>query len=103
MSPPAATSRTSAYLSALTLEIQKKLQRVRPIFSVFPRLFGADCMINRSIGEKTELDFVRRCCFFQALASPSQRRNLLQELFADVALENIYLCHEVLVLLRKGH
>ncbi|KAG5515345.1 hypothetical protein RHGRI_036407 [Rhododendron griersonianum] len=49
MSPPAATSRTSAYLSALTLEIQKKLQR--------------------------------------ALASPSQRRNLLQELFADVALE----------------
>jgi len=29
---------------------------------------------------------VRRC-YFQALASPSQRRNLLQELFADVALE----------------
>lgn len=84
MSPPAATSRTSAYLSALTLEIQKKLQRVRPIFSVFHRLFGTD---NVPIGEKTELDFVRRCCFFQALASPSQRRNLLQELFADVALE----------------
>lgn len=25
--------------------------------------------------------------FLQALASPSQRRNLLQELFADIALE----------------
>ncbi|XP_057484363.1 uncharacterized protein LOC130770784 [Actinidia eriantha] len=46
---PAATPRTSAYLSALTQEIHKKLQRAR--------------------------------------ASPSQRRNLLQELFADVALE----------------
>ncbi|XP_039043520.1 uncharacterized protein LOC120182693 [Hibiscus syriacus] len=40
---------SSAYLYALSLEIQKKLQR--------------------------------------ALASPSQRRNLLQELFADIALE----------------
>ncbi|KAF3453848.1 hypothetical protein FNV43_RR04289 [Rhamnella rubrinervis] len=43
------TPRSSAYLSALTQEIQKKLQR--------------------------------------ALGSPSQRRNLLQELFADIALE----------------
>ncbi|KAK8601574.1 hypothetical protein V6N12_051403 [Hibiscus sabdariffa] len=42
-------SQSSAYLNALSLEIQKKLQR--------------------------------------ALASPSQRRNLLQELFADIALE----------------
>ncbi|KAJ4725854.1 K-stimulated pyrophosphate-energized sodium pump protein [Melia azedarach] len=41
--------RSSAYLNALTQEIEKKLQR--------------------------------------ALASPSQRRNLLQELFADIALE----------------
>ncbi|KAJ4834464.1 hypothetical protein Tsubulata_007920 [Turnera subulata] len=41
--------RSSAYLDALTLEIEKKLQR--------------------------------------ALASASQRRNLLQELFADIALE----------------
>ncbi|KAJ6408896.1 hypothetical protein OIU84_008571 [Salix udensis] len=40
---------SSAYLNALTLEIEKKLQR--------------------------------------ALASPTQRRNLLQELFADIALE----------------
>ncbi|KAI6685670.1 hypothetical protein NL676_031583 [Syzygium grande] len=43
------TPRGSAYLSALSLEIERKLQR--------------------------------------ALASASQRRNLLQELFADVALE----------------
>lgn len=43
------THRSSAYLNALTQEIEKKLQR--------------------------------------ALASPSQRRNLLQELFADIALE----------------
>lgn len=27
------------------------------------------------------------CFILQALASPSQRRNLLQELFADIALE----------------
>ncbi|KAI5666063.1 hypothetical protein M9H77_15916 [Catharanthus roseus] len=47
--PTALTSRSSAYLTALTQEIEKKLQR--------------------------------------ALASPSQRRNLLQELFADIALE----------------
>ncbi|XP_075514303.1 uncharacterized protein LOC142549297 isoform X4 [Primulina tabacum] len=47
--PPASTARGTAYLRALTLEIEKKLQR--------------------------------------ALASASQRRNLLQELFADVALE----------------
>ncbi|KAL3829130.1 hypothetical protein ACJIZ3_017932 [Penstemon smallii] len=46
---PASTARGSAYLTALTLEIEKKLQR--------------------------------------ALASASQRRNLLQELFADIALE----------------
>uniref|UniRef100_A0A2P2LAE1 Uncharacterized protein n=1 Tax=Rhizophora mucronata TaxID=61149 RepID=A0A2P2LAE1_RHIMU len=44
-----ATPRSSAYLDALTQEIEKKLQR--------------------------------------ALASASQRRNLLQELFADIALE----------------
>ncbi|KAK4709625.1 hypothetical protein R3W88_030550 [Solanum pinnatisectum] len=43
------TARSSAYLTALTQEIEKKLQR--------------------------------------ALTSPSQRRNLLQELFADIALE----------------
>ncbi|KAK9940435.1 hypothetical protein M0R45_017097 [Rubus argutus] len=43
------TPRSSAYLDALTQEIEKKLQR--------------------------------------ALASPSLRRNLLQELFADIALE----------------
>lgn len=43
------TSRSRAYLTALSQEIQKKLQR--------------------------------------AEASPSQRRNLLQELFADIALE----------------
>ncbi|KAL6275904.1 hypothetical protein ACE6H2_019505 [Prunus campanulata] len=43
------TPRSSAYLDAVTLEIEKKLQR--------------------------------------ALASPTQRRNLLQELFADIALE----------------
>ncbi|KAK6144572.1 hypothetical protein DH2020_021392 [Rehmannia glutinosa] len=47
--PPALTPRGSAYLAALTLEIDKKLQR--------------------------------------ALASASQRRKLLQELFADIALE----------------
>ncbi|KAI3461528.1 hypothetical protein Pfo_018191 [Paulownia fortunei] len=47
--PPASTPRSSAYLAALTFEIEKKLQR--------------------------------------ALASASQRRNLLQELFADIALE----------------
>ncbi|CAI9778776.1 unnamed protein product [Fraxinus pennsylvanica] len=47
--PPASTARSSAYLTALTQEIEKKLQR--------------------------------------ALASSSQRRNLLQELFADIALE----------------
>ncbi|KAL3850692.1 hypothetical protein ACJIZ3_012574 [Penstemon smallii] len=45
----ASTARGSAYLTALTLEIEKKLQR--------------------------------------ALASATQRRNLLQELFADIALE----------------
>ncbi|GLU11642.1 hypothetical protein SLE2022_283750 [Rubroshorea leprosula] len=43
------TPRSSAYINALTQEIQKKLQR--------------------------------------ALSSPSQRRNILQELFADIALE----------------
>ncbi|KAL3653138.1 hypothetical protein CASFOL_002819 [Castilleja foliolosa] len=47
--PPASTARGSAYLDALAIEIEKKLQR--------------------------------------ALASAPQRRNLLQELFADVALE----------------
>ncbi|KAL7127411.1 hypothetical protein ABFS83_14G250900 [Erythranthe nasuta] len=47
--PPPSTPRSSGYLTALTLEIEKKLQR--------------------------------------ALASVSQRRNLLQELFADIALE----------------
>ncbi|XP_051113369.1 uncharacterized protein LOC127239318 [Andrographis paniculata] len=47
--PLVSTARGSAYLSALAVEIEKKLQR--------------------------------------ALASASQRRNLLQELFADVALE----------------
>ncbi|XP_028095741.1 uncharacterized protein LOC114295644 isoform X1 [Camellia sinensis] len=49
----APSQRTSAYLFALTQEIEKKLQRVR----------------------------------IYALASPSQRRNLLQGLFADIALE----------------
>ncbi|XP_047976163.1 uncharacterized protein LOC125218523 isoform X2 [Salvia hispanica] len=48
MSPPL-TPRAAAYLGAVALQIQKKLQR--------------------------------------ALASPSQSRNLLQELFADIALE----------------
>ncbi|KAK6926938.1 hypothetical protein RJ641_008657 [Dillenia turbinata] len=48
-SPPCSTSRSSAYLDALTQEIEKKLRR--------------------------------------ALASQPQRRNLLQELFADIALE----------------
>lgn len=47
--PQASTPRCSAYLTALSQEIEKKLQR--------------------------------------ALDSPSQRRNLLQELFADIALE----------------
>ncbi|KAK4408581.1 hypothetical protein Sango_0439100 [Sesamum angolense] len=47
--PQAPTVRSSAYLNALTLEIEKKLQR--------------------------------------ALASATQRPNLLQELFADIALE----------------
>ncbi|CAA0828146.1 Unknown protein [Striga hermonthica] len=47
--PPASTLRGSAYLNALAVEIEKKLQR--------------------------------------AVASASQRRNLLQELFADIALE----------------
>ncbi|XP_058109752.1 uncharacterized protein LOC131252968 isoform X2 [Magnolia sinica] len=47
--PQASTSTSSAYLAALTQEIEKKLQR--------------------------------------ALASQSQRLNLLQELFADIALE----------------
>ncbi|XXG54797.1 hypothetical protein AAC387_Pa03g2588 [Persea americana] len=47
--PQASTSSSSAYLTPLTQEIEKKLQR--------------------------------------ALASPSQRLNLLQELFADIALE----------------
>ncbi|PON51446.1 K-stimulated pyrophosphate-energized sodium pump protein [Trema orientale] len=49
MQKASSTPRSSAYLSALTQEIQKKLQK--------------------------------------ALASPSQRPNLLQELFADIALE----------------
>ncbi|KAL3750695.1 hypothetical protein ACJRO7_011748 [Eucalyptus globulus] len=49
MPEASSTPRSSAYLSALSLEIEKKLQR--------------------------------------ALASASQRRNLLQELFADIALE----------------
>ncbi|XP_009353715.2 uncharacterized protein LOC103944953 isoform X2 [Pyrus x bretschneideri] len=49
MSQASSSPRSSAYLDALTQEIEKKLQR--------------------------------------ALASPSQRRNLLQELFADIALE----------------
>ncbi|KDP44209.1 hypothetical protein JCGZ_05676 [Jatropha curcas] len=49
METASSTPRSSAYLNALTLEIEKKLQR--------------------------------------ALASASQRRNLLQELFADIALE----------------
>ncbi|KAF8039908.1 hypothetical protein BT93_B2199 [Corymbia citriodora subsp. variegata] len=49
MPKASSTPRSSAYLSALSLEIEKKLQR--------------------------------------ALASASQRRNLLQELFADIALE----------------
>ncbi|KAF4358671.1 hypothetical protein CsatB_029781 [Cannabis sativa] len=49
MPKASSTPRSSAYLSALTQEIHKKLQR--------------------------------------ALASPSQRPNLLQELFADIALE----------------
>ncbi|KAB2606866.1 hypothetical protein D8674_006583 [Pyrus ussuriensis x Pyrus communis] len=49
MSQASSSLRSSAYLDALTQEIEKKLQR--------------------------------------ALASPSQRRNLLQELFADIALE----------------
>ncbi|CAI9108050.1 OLC1v1007565C1 [Oldenlandia corymbosa var. corymbosa] len=47
--PPVLASRSSAYLTALTQEIEKKLQR--------------------------------------ALDSPSQRRNLLQQLFTDIALE----------------
>ncbi|CAL5386885.1 unnamed protein product [Camellia sinensis] len=47
--PPVQSLRTSAYLFALSQEIEKKLQR--------------------------------------ALALPSQRRNLLQELFADIALK----------------
>ncbi|XP_031122142.1 uncharacterized protein LOC116025164 [Ipomoea triloba] len=47
--PPVSTPRNSAYLTALTQEIEKKLQR--------------------------------------ALTSPSQRRDLLQQLFADIALE----------------
>ncbi|CAN4121038.1 unnamed protein product [Withania somnifera] len=49
MATTVSTARSSAYLTALALEIEKKLQR--------------------------------------ALTSPSQRRNLLQELFADIALE----------------
>ncbi|RXI04419.1 hypothetical protein DVH24_038693 [Malus domestica] len=49
MAQASSSPRSSAYLDALTQEIEKKLQR--------------------------------------ALASPSQRRNLLQELFADIALE----------------
>ncbi|CAJ1933078.1 unnamed protein product [Sphenostylis stenocarpa] len=49
MSEPNSTSRTSAYLDALSQAIHKKLQK--------------------------------------ALANSSQRRNLLQELFADIALE----------------
>ncbi|CAH1432430.1 unnamed protein product [Lactuca virosa] len=49
MGPLAYTQRSSAYFSALTQEIDKKLQR--------------------------------------ALASPTQRRDLLQQLFADVALQ----------------
>ncbi|KAL5581051.1 hypothetical protein UlMin_013493 [Ulmus minor] len=49
MHKASSTPRSSAYLNALTQEIQRKLQR--------------------------------------ALTSPSQRHNLLQELFADIALE----------------
>ncbi|PHT68703.1 hypothetical protein T459_28190 [Capsicum annuum] len=62
MASTVSTARSSAYLTALTQEIEKKLQR--------------------------------------ALTSPSQRRNLLQELFADIALEvddrakEILLCSE---------
>lgn len=57
--PLAPSPRTSAYLFALSQEIQKKLQR--------------------------------------AVAFPSQRRNLLQELFADVALEVDDRAREIIV------
>ncbi|RWV98913.1 hypothetical protein GW17_00038209, partial [Ensete ventricosum] len=57
--------RRSTYLAALTLEIERKLQKVRvPIL-------GSDF----------------RLVFLQALISPRQRPELLQQLFADVALE----------------
>ncbi|XP_077214398.1 K-stimulated pyrophosphate-energized sodium pump protein isoform X1 [Tasmannia lanceolata] len=57
--PQASTSQSSAYLTALTIEIEKKLQR--------------------------------------ALSSPSQRINLLQELFADVALEIDFRAREIIL------
>lgn len=94
--PPVSTARGSAYLNALAIEIEKKLQRVCSLicaFLLFVRMFS----------------FIRRCGFWstyvffflvvvltidavlllivQALASPSQMRDLLQELFADIALE----------------
>ncbi|KAJ0737734.1 hypothetical protein HanLR1_Chr06g0210261 [Helianthus annuus] len=60
MAPLIYTRRTSAYISALTQAIDKKLLK----------RFVASMEINRS-----------------ALDSPTQRRDLLQELFADIALE----------------
>ncbi|KAB5540792.1 hypothetical protein DKX38_013766 [Salix brachista] len=68
---------SSAYLNALTLEIEKKLQRVRSFslpFNFLSFFYGFFCSL-------------RRLKELNALASPTQRRNLLQELFADIALE----------------
>ncbi|KAL7264525.1 hypothetical protein ACSBR1_002474 [Camellia fascicularis] len=76
--PPVQSLRTSAYLFALSQEIEKKLQRVRFLF--FFLIF-----FLHLIDRESKLVFV--LYLLQALALPSQRRNLLQELFADIALK----------------
>ncbi|KAK9169900.1 hypothetical protein Syun_002040 [Stephania yunnanensis] len=71
----ASAIRSSAYLTALTQEIEKKLQRVRFLIFRLSRVFW---FLELRIDDRIVL---------QALTSQSQRINLLQELFADVALE----------------
>jgi len=82
MSEPHSAPRNSAYLDALSQAIHKKLQKVR---------FLLVCLSFRcSEVEQTSnllLLFVCVMNVVQALANSSQRRNLLQELFADIALE----------------
>ncbi|KAG6760828.1 hypothetical protein POTOM_034011 [Populus tomentosa] len=76
-SSPTPGTGSSAYLNALTLEIEKKLQRVRSFSLPFN-------FLSFFLGFFCSLKGLRK---LYALASPTQRRNLLQELFADNALE----------------